>query len=284
MTLLDANDLQGSNEVGEDTWELFESIEQSFGVDLGDYHDLAGISILELSQRIDGLAKFPAEDSCLSSVAFNRLRRTFQNVTKTPRSSVRPATRLQNLLPWRTRHLQWASLQSDLGLELPRLNLPSWLLILCLILPVSLLIYARFFMGVRISGGVITICSIVLTLLALRAAMLYPARVIPASIETVGGLAKAVIARNYKTFAGAHGSSPERGVLPALRLLVAMQTGVNIEKVPRDTHPVRPQHLLSGWPECCCHWVVRSSFAVGRSSYALKHEPNESLDRLRQDC
>ena len=110
MTLLDANDLQGSNEVGEDTWELFESIEQSFGVDLGDFHDLAGISILELSQRIDGLAKFPAEDSCLSSVAFYALRRAFQSVTKTPRSSARPATRLQDLLPWRTRHLQWALL------------------------------------------------------------------------------------------------------------------------------------------------------------------------------
>lgn len=235
MTLLDAKDLQGSNEVGEDTWELFESIEQSFGVDLGDYHELAGISILELSQRIDGLAKYPAEDSCLSSVAFNRLRRAFQNVTETPRSSVRPATRIHDLLPWRTRHSQWALLQSDLGLELPRLNLPLWLLILCLILPASLLIYARFFMGVRISGGVITICSIVLTLLALRAAMLYPARVIPASIETVGGLAKAVIARNYKTFASAHGSSPERGVLPSLRLLIAIQTGINIEKVLPET-------------------------------------------------
>src|SRR6201996_4974855 len=107
MTLLDAQDLQGSNEVGEDTWELFESIEQSFGVDLGDYHDLAGISIMELSQRINGLAKYPVEDSCLSLVAFNRLRRAFQNVTETPRSSVRPTTQIQDLLPWRTRHLQW---------------------------------------------------------------------------------------------------------------------------------------------------------------------------------
>jgi hypothetical protein len=35
MTLLEAQNLHGSNEVGEDTWELFESIEQSFGVDPG---------------------------------------------------------------------------------------------------------------------------------------------------------------------------------------------------------------------------------------------------------
>jgi hypothetical protein len=235
MTLLHAQDLHGSNEVGEDTWELFESIEQSFGVDLGDYHDLAGISILELSQRIDDLAKYPVESSCLSSVAFNRLRRAFQNVAEIPRSSVRPTTQIHDLLPWRTRHLHWASLQSELGLELPRLNLPSWLLLLCLISPVPLLFYARFVMGLRISGGFIAIGSIVLTLLALRAAMLYPARAIPANLQTVGDLAKAVIARNYKAFASAHGSSRERGVLPALRLLIAMQTCISTEKLLPET-------------------------------------------------
>lgn len=224
MTLLGAQDQQGSNEVGEDTWELFESIEQSFGVDLGDYYNLAGISIQELSQRIDGLAKYQVEDSCLSMVAFNKLRRAFQNVTETPRSAAVADP-----------HLQWASLQSELGLELPQLNLPLWLLVLCLVLPASLLVYARVFLGFRISGGIIAIGSIVLILIALRAAMLYPARAIPASIETVGDLAKAVIAGNYKSFANAHGCSRERGVLPALRLLVAMQTCVNIEKILPET-------------------------------------------------
>lgn len=235
MTLLDAQDLHVSNEIGEDTWELFEAIEQSFGVDLGNYHDLAGISILELSQRIDDLAKYPVESSCLSSVAFNRLRHAFHSAAEIPRSPVRPSTQIHDLLPWRTRHLQWASLQSELGLELPRLNLPSWLLLLCLILPASLLVYAGIFMGLRISGGIIAIGSIVLTLLALRAAMLYPARAIPANLQTVGDLAKAVIARNYKSFASAHGSSPERSVFPALRLLIAMQTCINIEKLFPET-------------------------------------------------
>jgi hypothetical protein len=148
---------------------------------------------------------------------------------------VRPTTQIHDLLPWRTRHLQWDSLQSELGLELPRLNLPSWLLLLCLIMPASLLVYAHFFMELRISSGAIAIGSIALTLLALRAAMLYPARAIPANLQTVGDLANAVIARNYKAFASAHGSSPERGVFPALRLLIAMQTCINIEKLLPET-------------------------------------------------
>jgi hypothetical protein len=100
---------------------------------------------------------------------------------------------------------------------------------------VSLLVYARFIMSFRISGSIIAIGSIVLTLLALRAAMLYPARSIPANLETVGDLAKTVIARNYKAFASAHGSSPERGVFPALRLLIAMQTCISIEKLLPET-------------------------------------------------
>ena len=52
MTLLGAQDQQGSNEVGEDTWELFESIEQSFGVDLGDYYNLAGEQVVEIGRQI----------------------------------------------------------------------------------------------------------------------------------------------------------------------------------------------------------------------------------------
>jgi hypothetical protein len=38
------------NAVGEDTWELFEAIEESFGVDLGDYYTLAGIGVGEPTQ------------------------------------------------------------------------------------------------------------------------------------------------------------------------------------------------------------------------------------------
>lgn len=235
MTLFDTQNAQSSNQIGEDTCELFEAIEQSFGIHLGDYDDLAGTSILELSKRIEGLAGYPVEESCLSLVAFHKLRRCFQTVISTPRNSIRPTTRIEDLLPWRTRHLQWASLRSELGLEMPRLNLPRWLLILCLVLPVTSLVYVRVFLGIHISGGTMAIGSLTLTILALNLATRYPAKTVPAGIETVGDLAKAIIAGNYKVFAGASGSSQDRGMLPALRLLVAMQTGIGIEKIHPET-------------------------------------------------
>ena len=54
MTLLDADEKKELNTAGEDTWELFEAIEESFGVDLGDYHALAGITVGELAENIAG--------------------------------------------------------------------------------------------------------------------------------------------------------------------------------------------------------------------------------------
>jgi hypothetical protein len=43
-----------------------EAIEESFGVDLGDYYALAGIGVGELASKICGLANYPVEASCLS--------------------------------------------------------------------------------------------------------------------------------------------------------------------------------------------------------------------------
>jgi len=56
--------------------ELFESIEQSFGVDLALLQS-SRISIQELSQRIDGLRSIKSRTHSID-VAFNKLRRAFR--------------------------------------------------------------------------------------------------------------------------------------------------------------------------------------------------------------
>jgi hypothetical protein len=48
MTLLDA-DIKPDSVLGEDTWELFEAIECSFGIDLGDYRSHCGRTIRDLA-------------------------------------------------------------------------------------------------------------------------------------------------------------------------------------------------------------------------------------------
>ncbi len=121
MTLLDADEKKELNTVGEDTWELFEAIEESFGVDLGDYHALAGITVGELAENICRLANYPAEERCLSAVAFYRLRRAFETLFSVPRRAIRPTTSVVQLLPWKSRRTQWRMLQEHLELTV-RIN------------------------------------------------------------------------------------------------------------------------------------------------------------------
>jgi hypothetical protein len=84
MTLLDAD--KDPSVIGEDTWELFEVIEESFGVKLGNYFELAGITVGRLAERIDIQTAYPPSDGCLSSAVFYQLRRAFKSVGDVPDS------------------------------------------------------------------------------------------------------------------------------------------------------------------------------------------------------
>jgi hypothetical protein len=234
MTLLDADEKKELNTVGEDTWELFEAIEESFGVDLGDYHALAGITVGELAENICRLANYPAEERCLSAVAFYRLRRAFETLFSVPRTAILPTTSVVQLLPWKSRRTQWRLLQEHLGLTVPGLMYPGWLLLLCLVTPAALLISAREFLGFRLSAIEIIGGSLALIIPAVVAFIPF-ARTPPPSCATMGGLAKVVLARNYAVFATQHGSSSERGVLPAVRQLIATETGSQLGEVSPET-------------------------------------------------
>jgi len=105
MTLLDA-DIKPDPVLGEDTWDLFETIESSFGIDFGDYRSYCGKTIRELAAEIEALAKYPSADKCLTAVAFYRLRRVLQQFGFS-RSTIRPVTPLRTLLPWKNRRKRW---------------------------------------------------------------------------------------------------------------------------------------------------------------------------------
>lgn len=144
MTLLDAN-VQQDPVLGEDTWELFEAIESSFAVDLGDYREMCGKTVKELAELINKKADYPAGDKCLSSVAFYRVRRAFETLYSIPRKAIRPATPVSDLLPLEHRSTKWPMLEEHLGLTVPELNYPNWILWLSLLAPPALLISLRTF-------------------------------------------------------------------------------------------------------------------------------------------
>src|SRR5450755_1303403 len=142
--LLDA-DQQRHDVVGEDTCDLFEAIERSFDVELGYYSDLAGIRVSELAEKINSLASYPTREKCLSAVAFYRLRHAFETVSAVPVRSILPTTPVRDVLPWSTRRTRWKQLEEATGLTFPRLAAPAWLFWSCLLLPASLLIFAKRF-------------------------------------------------------------------------------------------------------------------------------------------
>lgn len=153
MTLLDADKQNGLNAVGEDTLELFESIERSFDVDLGDLESLAGVRVAELAENICRLASYPPKEKCLSAVAFYKLRYALAELSDISSKSIRPTTSIKKLLPWRSRKARWSAMQERLDLKLPQLVLPGWLLLLCITVPTTLLLLAKFSIGLDINWG-----------------------------------------------------------------------------------------------------------------------------------
>jgi hypothetical protein len=240
MALLDADEMERDSLLGEDTWELFETIEDSFGVDLGDYRALLGMTVRELAEEISKRVDYPDRERCLSAVAFYKLRRTFEVQFDIPRATIRPATPVGDLLPWKSRKQRWRILQENLGLTVPGLAFPSWVFYPSLMAPAALLISLRLFWGFPLNAILIFWGSFLLIIPSVFVFSPF-ARKLPPGSETFGGLAKIVLARNYAAFAKQHGRLSENDVLPALRQLIATQTFQDIENVP--TYTLIPQGL-----------------------------------------
>lgn len=242
MTLLDA-DLDENRHLdpvlGEDTRDLFEATETSFGVELGDYYVLCGMTVKELADRICERGNFSPGEVCLSSVAFYRLRRAFMEGLDVPRGRIRPSTLLRDLVPWRERRTFFRSIEEATGWSMPRLMASSRQLVIGLLGPAAFLIALRVVAGLPISGIWIGIGSVLLILPVLWA-LSSLARTFPVGAKTFGGLAESVLARNYGAFAKEFGSSSE-DVLQALRQLIAMMTAIDLEKISGRTRV--PQDL-----------------------------------------
>jgi hypothetical protein len=235
MTLLDADERQRESLVGEDTWELLATIEDSFAIQLGEYHGLLEVTVGELADRICKEADYPTPERCLSAVTFYRLRRAFRELFNTPRTAIRPTALVGDLLPWNSRRSRWLMLQTHLGLTFPSLNYPGWLLCLSLLVPTTFLISLKTFLGFRLSTVAIIIDSLALCFPVI-VAFSPLARTLPSGCDTVGGLTNAVLARNYAVFASQYGSSSTNDVLLALRQLIATETGRDIEEITPKTH------------------------------------------------
>jgi hypothetical protein len=246
MTLLDADVKKRQRAVGEDTWELLSTIEDSFGITFPDYATVLGKSVRELAEYIAGESEYGKAKGCLSAVIFYRLRRAYSELFDTPRGNIRPATSLDVLLPWSSRGARWRKLQQHLGLTFPNLNGPWWLAVGVLSLSLAIAIAssvalskamgAMFGLGLGAGGVVLDSFCLWIAVSAFMMKWSAPlAREFPRDCETFGGLVKVVLARNFAILASQHGDTSEDEIASLLRQLIAVEVGVNSSEITLDT-------------------------------------------------
>jgi hypothetical protein len=246
MTLLDADEKERQGVVGEDTWDLLATIEDSFGITFPDYAAVLGKSVRELAKYIAGESKYSKAERCLSAVMFYRLRRAYSELFDTPRGTIRPATSLDILLPWSSRGDRWRRLQQHLGLTFPNLTCPLWLVVGVLSLSLTIAVAssvelskamnAMFGLGLGAGGAVLDSFCFWIAVSALLMKWSTPlARTLPRGCETFGGLVKAVLARNFATLAAQHGGTSEDEIASLLCQLIAAEVGVDSNEITPDT-------------------------------------------------
>jgi hypothetical protein len=212
MSLLNADVESRPDALGEDTWDLYQAIEDSFGVDFGNYQALLEKSVRELADEIATRSTSAIGDRCLTSIAFYRLRRALQSLTGSPRESIRPGTLIDDLLPWSGRDRRWTSLEQQLGLTLPGLAVPGPLFVFALLAPAILLVSLKLRVFPAFTWGLLFSVWIFLSVLTIKSLSRF-ARRLPPTCRTVGGLTRVILARNYGTFAKSHGRASDKELL-----------------------------------------------------------------------
>jgi len=236
MTLLRADRIQRLELFeGEDTCDLIHVIQDSFGMEFTSDELIAAETVGQLSEIISIKSTHARSERCLSAIVFYRLRRAFTELFQSSRAQVRPDTRLEEFLPWTERRSRWRRLQGHLGLVLPRLAAPTWLLCSALVTSVAVArAYARRFPHLTAGGLVTGVVWFLAFFLLVR--LLSPfVRTLPRACGTVGELAKVTLARNYDRIATEVGGSSRPEILSALRQLIAVETGRKSEEILAQT-------------------------------------------------
>src|SRR5262245_44513910 len=99
MTLLHADIEQRLEAFGDDTCELIQTIEKSFGIEFSGAELASSKSIRDLSARISAKLDHRLTTGCLSAIVFYRLRHAFTTLFDVPRSRIRSGTSLSYLMP-----------------------------------------------------------------------------------------------------------------------------------------------------------------------------------------
>ena len=231
--------------MGLDSVELVLEVEDAFGFSIPD-EDAAGLTTVGklydyvLTHRFRG-----KQDACLSSMTFYKLRRGLMLVLQVPRNSVRVSAELSAIIP-KHRRRTWRAIEKATGFRLPFLRRPGWVVTLGALAAVGLGVATSALLRLKPFGGGVIVAILSTGVFAyflfwLTWSLAYE---FPPDVATVGQLAKATLARNYRPIvAESKKSATDAEVWEILQRIIGEQLGVRIDQLTKETSFVEDLHV-----------------------------------------
>jgi acyl carrier protein len=220
--------------MGLDSVELVIEVEESFGIKIPDQEASEIITVGDLLECV--MRKLGHEESriCLSSAAFYALRSALMNTFGVSRSSVRPASQVEEFLPIASRRRDWEWLGQSLGMRLPDLQRPSWLTAMILISFLVSLVWL--FASISLLSGTtihLAFACFIISILIIQITRPLERHLV-SGCQTMRGLTLSILRLNYSTFAESKGSINRLEIWDAVKAIIVEQLGVKPEKVTPD--------------------------------------------------
>lgn len=220
--------------MGLDTVELVLEIEEAFDVSIPDDRASTMLTVGQVYEFLLQRTADPAltSNTCLTAAAFYDLRRQLRSLGLS-HSSIRPKTKLDRVIPLIGRRKYWQALGSQMDLQFPSLQRPSWLALLNCIL-VTIVVFASF-IGFAIPSVMTGIFAAVVFGLISSAILWFvtqPFAIYPvSSCSTIRDLVTSLVAINHNTLATRYSTRNPTDVWNTLQWIVAEQLGVDRSKV-----------------------------------------------------
>lgn len=220
--------------MGLDTVELVLEIEEAFDVSIPDDRASTMLTVGDVYEFLLQKTADPALSShtCLTAAAFYDLRRQLRSLGLS-HSSIRPKTKLDRVIPLIGRRKYWQALGSQMDLQFPSLQRPSWLALLNCIL-VAIVVSASFigFAIPSLMTGIIAAVVFGLISSAILWFVTQPFAIYPvSSCSTIRDLVTSLVAINHNTLATRYSTRNPTDVWNTLQWIVAEQLGVDRSKV-----------------------------------------------------
>jgi hypothetical protein len=211
--------------------ELIAALEDAFQISMEDQEAADAATVGDLYRLVLGQLKGRETKRCLNKMASFRTRRAIADVLGVNRREIQPATQLAEILPQKGRREKWRQIQAALGLKLPALRHPTWIRMGMVVVGVEMVVLPGVYR--EVSNTAMALLFFLGCLIGYLLAWLTPGLAVkfPYHVQTVGELARHVLALNRARLVEEVAGWNEDDIWEALCQVIARQVGIAPEKI-----------------------------------------------------